>query len=221
LSGVILRENIYRAESLDALDWLEHGFGTRVSVAADRQLTTGRQIHSDRVLVAEGEPGIVGEGDALITNRPGVLLAIRTADCVPILIADGRTRAVAAVHAGWRGTVLGIVSKTIQALAERYGSRPEDLVIAIGPGIGECCFQVGPEVATQFRAIFPERNDLGMRADIDLVEANRRQLTVARVLDDRITISGLCTMCLADTFHSYRRDREAAGRMISLIGVKQ
>ena len=109
-------------------------------------LATAKQIHSDRVLLVES-PGPQGEGDALISNLPGVGLAIRTADCLPILIADPRNRAVAAIHAGWRGVVSEIASKTIHAMCHRFDSRPEDLVVAIGPGIGPCCFEVGPEVA--------------------------------------------------------------------------
>src|SRR5215467_7954224 len=122
---------------LEQLPWLEHGFGTRSSSEwlDESRLATLRQIHSNKVLLAEN-PGCVGEGDALISNRPGITLAIRTADCFPILVADVRNRAVAAVHAGWRGAIHGVLPKTLVAMKEQFRSRPEDLVIAIGPGIG-------------------------------------------------------------------------------------
>jgi YfiH family protein len=207
--------SVYLAQALEELPWLTHGFGTRLSRdwppdVAD--VATLRQIHSDKVLLAE-HSGCLGEGDALITNRPGIALSIRTADCLPILIADPVQRAIAAIHAGWRGTVQGIAPKTVQAMQEQFGSRPEDLVVVVGPGIGKCCFEVGPVVAAQF--------NLSGRAKIDLVETVRRQLGrndgAARQFDS----SGLCTVCHAGLFHSYRRDREAAGRMVTFIGIKE
>ncbi len=211
---------VYRAGELEQYAWLSHGFGTRLSAGwPDRNpVATLRQIHSDRVLVAEA-PGLAGEGDALISNQPGVYLAIRTADCLPILMADSRTRAVAAVHAGWRGIVKDIASKAIGALALRFGTRPEDLLVAIGPGIGACCFEVGPEVAVQFQPFFPERDNLSGRTKVDLSETVLRQLRRNGVREGHIVISGLCSCCCADQFESYRRDREGAGRMTSLIGV--
>lgn len=161
--------------------------------------------------------GVIGEGDALISDKPGIALAIRTADCLPVLIADPLHRAVGAVHAGWRGTALEIVPKTIRAMGQRFGSRQEDLVIAIGPGIGGCCFEVGPEVAQKFAAFFPERQDLAGRAKIDLAETIRRQLGRNGGSVGQLALSGLCTVCQPELFHSYRRDREAAGRMVSAI----
>jgi YfiH family protein len=214
-------ENVYRAQALEEISWLEHGFGTRLSShwpnTAD--LTTVRQIHSDKVLIAD-KAGCLGEGDALISNQPGIALSVRTADCLPILMADTRNQAVAAVHAGWRGTLLEIVPKTVQAMGEQFGTRPDDLVIAIGPGIGACCFEVGPEVATQFSALFPERRDLDRRAKIDLVETNLRLLGRNDGSVRQIATSGLCSCCQADLFHSYRRDREQAGRMVSVIRLR-
>ena len=183
-------------------------------------MATLRQIHSNRVLLAE-RAGFVGEGDALITNRPGIPLAIRTADCLPVLIADPRNRAIGAAHAGWRGTVLGIVPKTVRAMHEAFGSRPEDLVVVVGPGIASCCFEVGPEVATQFSQFFPERKDLSGRAKIDLVETIRRQLGRNGGTSGQFAASGLCSVCRADLFHSYRRDGDAAGRMVSTIGIRR
>jgi YfiH family protein len=205
-------DDVFRAAALDGLPWLQHGFGTRLSAGwpANEPLATAKQIHSDRVLLVES-PGPQGEGDALISNRPGIGLTIRTADCLPILIADPRTRAVAAVHAGWRGVVSEIASKAIHALCQEFDSKPEDLVVAIGPGIGLCCFEVGPEVAAQF--------GLSGHAKIDLVETTRRQLRRNGVRDGQISTIGLCTYCSPELFESYRRDRDAAGRMVAMIRV--
>ena len=213
-------DNVYRSPELEELSWLSHGFGTRLSPGWPHgaRLATARQIHSNRVLTAR-EAGLIGEGDALISDQQGIFLAIRTADCLPILIADPRNRAVAAVHAGWRGTVSDIVSKTLEALEQEFGSRPEDLRVAIGPGIGACCFEVGPEVAVQFQPFFPERTDFTKRTQIDLAETIARQLRRNGVTESQFAVSRLCTRCDAEQFESYRREREAAGRMVAAIGI--
>jgi len=213
--------NVYRAQALEDIPWLVHGFGTRLSSPwpDTDDLATVRQVHSDKVLIAD-RSGVLGEGDALISNQPGITLSVRTADCLPILMADTHNRAVAAVHAGWRGTLLEIVPKTIQAMEEQFRTRPEDLVIAIGPGIGHCCFEVGPEVATRFSKIFPERRDLDERTKIDLVETNLRLLGRNGGRVRQIARSGLCSYCQADLFHSFRRDGDAAGRMVSAIRLR-
>lgn len=215
------RRNVFHAKELDEQSWLEHGFGTRISSGwpDTTDLATVRQIHSDVVVVAE-HSGCLAEGDALITNRPGITLSIRTADCLPILMADRRTHAVAAVHAGWRGVSLGIVPKTVRALADRFGTMPEDLIVAIGPGIGACCFEVGPEVAVQFQQWFPERNDLSGKTKVDLVETIIRQLRRNDGTVGLFATADLCTVCDTDLFHSYRRDRERAGRMITTIRIR-
>jgi YfiH family protein len=209
-------DDVFRAETLEAFAWLQHGFGTRLQPLPDGhgslKPATAKQIHSDRVLLVES-PGFQGEGDALISNLPGIGLAIRTADCLPILIADQRNRAVAAVHAGWRGVVSDIASKTIHTMCRLLDSKTQDLVIAIGPGIGPCCFEVGPEVAVQF--------GLSGRTKIDLVETTCRQLRRNGVDQGQISTSGLCTYCSPELFDSYRRDREASGRMIAMIGVAE
>jgi YfiH family protein len=212
---------VYRAQALEDIPWLEHGFGTRLSSGwpETADLASVRQVHSDKVLIAD-RAGVIGEGDALISNQPGIMLSVRTADCLPILMADTRNRAVAAIHAGWRGTILEIVPKTVQAMADKFGTRPDDLVIAIGPGIGACCFEVGPEVAIQFSRFFPERSDLDQRTKVDLVETNLRLLGRNDGSMRQIATSGLCSFCRADLFHSYRRDREAGGRMVSAIRLR-
>jgi YfiH family protein len=219
--------NVYRAESLEQFSWLEHGFGTRLSNGWPdlSRLATPKQIHSDRILVVPDDaptgPAVrVGEGDALISACAGILTGIRTADCLPILLVDVVTRAVGAIHAGWRGTVSEISAKTVRGMMCQFGTRPEDIWAAIGPGIGPCCFEVGTEVAIRFAPMFPERADLHHRTRIDLVESNRRQLVDAGVPPSHIECSGLCTSCHQDEFHSYRRDKDGAGRMISAIGIR-
>jgi purine-nucleoside/S-methyl-5'-thioadenosine phosphorylase / adenosine deaminase len=212
---------IYRAEALEQFPWLEHGFGTRLSPdwPGGSGLATMRQVHSNKVLAA-GAPGHYGEGDALISNVPGVTLVVRTADCLPILIADPSHRAVAAVHAGWRGTVSEILKQTVEAMNAQFGTHAQDIVVAIGPGIGACCYQVGAEVASQFTPFFPERSDLSGPANVDLAETALRQLRRYGGILGHIDTSGLCTKCEPGLFHSYRRDREAAGRMISAIRIQ-
>jgi len=207
-------DHIYRVTELDTLPWLVHGFGTRDAdiPALFAQLATVKQIHSSTCVAAGGRSGILGEGDALLEDRPGSVVAIKTADCIPILLADERLHGVAAVHAGWRGTVARIAAGAVAEMRERFGTRPEDLHAAIGPGIGRCCYEVGPEVAAHF-------GEQG-RANIGLSEANRRQLEEAGVTIKRIYASNLCTMCRSEEFHSFRRDKEAAGRLYSFAGIR-
>jgi len=206
--------HIYRVPELDAFDWLEHGFGTRLSNIPElyENLAMLKQIHSAACVAAAGRPGVLGEGDALLERTPGSVVAVRTADCIPILLVDPENRAVAAVHAGWRGTAAQIVRHAISSMHERFGTEPAALHAAIGPGIGKCCYEVGPEVAAQF-------GEQG-RAHIDLAAANRAQCEAAGVTPGRVYASNLCTMCRADEFHSYRRDRDAAGRMHSFAGIR-
>ena len=214
---------VYRAVPLLELPWLEHGFGTRLSAAWNQQqdLASLHQIHSDICLYVTGGSGRVGEGDALMTDVPGVRVGVRTADCIPILLVDPRSRAVAAVHAGWRGTAQDICSKTVVAMRRQFGSRPEDLLAAVGPGIGPCCYQVGAEVAVGFQDIFPERDDLDQPAHLDLPEANQRNLLLAGLRRNHVWVARLCTFCSGEEFFSWRRERSQAGRMVSAIGIKE
>jgi YfiH family protein len=205
--------SIYRVSELDVLQWLIHGFGTRYSdIQADfAHLATLKQVHSADCVAANGRAGVLGEGDALLENTPGSVVAVKTADCIPLLLVDDAHRAVAAVHAGWRGTAAQIAQRAVGAMRSQFGTQPERLHAAIGPAIGNCCFEVGPEVAIQFGR--------EGRVHIDLVEENRRQLLQEGVTPARIYASNLCTMCGAGEFHSFRRDRERAGRMYSFVGL--
>ncbi len=204
---------VFRDEALSDIPKLVHGFGTRNAPKWPcLPAATVRQIHSDRIVFAEG-PGVYGEADALLTDQPGFVLAVRTADCVPILIADPAHNAVAAVHAGWRGTVAEILGKTLAEMSRRFETDAQAVFVVIGPAIGPCCFEVGPEVAVQF-------GHPAEKAQIDLIEANRQQALSGGVPENRITVAGRCSRCEAELFHSFRRDREKAGRMVAAIGWK-
>jgi hypothetical protein len=226
------------------------------SGSASMELVTLKQIHSSNVLrvgaadAASGERG--GEpcqGDGLMTGEPGVLLAIQTADCIPVLVADVKKKAVAAFHAGWRGTVKRIVESGVGQMRVAYRSRPEDLIAAIGPGIGACCYAVGEEVRSEFSSQFayapelfhevsdhepirekypmlfltaraPGHSNLGPSLHLDLMEANRRQLVDAGVRAEAITVIGDCTRCQNNRYFSYRAEQGFTGRMLSVIGMR-
>jgi YfiH family protein len=206
-----LDDNVYRVRSLARLEWLEHGFGTR-SFLPPESLATLRQIHSDIAVYAD-RGGCLGEGDALLSDTPGLRIGVKTADCLPILLVDDLHRTVAAAHAGWRGIVNCVVISALHAMSMRWRTSPQNLHVAIGPGIGKCCFEVGPEVAIRF-------GESAVRTHIDLEAANRRQLIEAGVAPERIYSSRLCTFCNGEQFHSFRRDRELAGRMMSFVGIR-
>ena len=199
-----------------------------------------RQIHSGVVrLVRKSDGALEGrlqtadgkavlEGDGLMTNVPGVLLGIGTADCVPVLVVDVEKRAVAAFHAGWRGTVAKIVMSGIAKMREEYGTRLEDLVAAVGPSIGVCCYAVGEEVRSKFEGQFDYADELFSRTDdemrLDLWEANRQQLLDAGLDEARIAVAGECTACTRDEsgalrYFSHRGEKGVAGRMLNVVGI--
>jgi polyphenol oxidase len=237
------RENVLRNRRLLA---------EAVSGDADTPLMMVRQIHSSLLVSVLAVPGndAAGrpcKGDGLMTDRPGILLGVQTADCTPVLIADRKTRAVAAFHAGWRGTVKRIVENGIGRMRLEFGSRPEDLVAAIGPGIGPCCYQVGEELLSEFESQFaygrelfhevydsdpvrtrypmlfltqraPGHSPIGPSLHLDVAEANRRQLLDAGLRPTSIRVIGGCTSCHRELFFSHRSSRGRAGRMLSVIG---
>jgi YfiH family protein len=214
LSFTLDPEGRWHAALLDALDGIEHGFGSAASTPPPGVLTL-RQIHSARVVPASTAAPAT-EGDALWTTQPGQWIGVRTADCVPILLAAESGLAVAAVHAGWRGTVANIAAAAVAEISRHGIVDRQNLRAAIGPAIGACCYEVGPEVAAQFKFIFPERTDLDSRTRIGLAEANRRLLIAAGVPKRNISISGLCTAC-SSACHSWRRDRQTSARMVAAI----
>jgi YfiH family protein len=242
------------------------------------QLVTVRQFHSNLVVAVPGRekevaskdgapddrsssPGCKDgapddrssspgcKGDGLITAEPGLLLAMQTADCIPVLVADRKQRIVAAFHAGWRGTVQRIVELGVGKMRLEFGSKPRDLIAAIGPGIGACCYAIGEEVLSAFesqftygRALFhevfdtdpvrtkypmlfltqraPGHSPIGPSLHLDLIEANRRQLLDAGVKPGAIRVVGGCTNCRPDLFFSHRASQGHAGRMMSVIGLR-
>ena len=201
-----------------------------------------KQIHSNIVRVVKKEDGAlegmlqteqgraVLEGDGLITDVPGVLLGVGTADCVPVLVVDVAKRVVAAFHAGWRGTVARIVERGIAMMQEQYGSKAVNMVAAVGPSIGPCCYTVGEEVHSDFGEQFGYAKELFLRtADSDeirlnLWEANRRQLLDAGVPEAGIAMIGECTACArsrsgSSRYFSHRAEHGIAGRMLNVVGV--
>jgi polyphenol oxidase len=200
-------------------DWL----GVESSQVWRLRQVHGVAVHTEAVAPCDGA---WPDGDLLATDRDDIALAVRTADCVPILYADPRTGAVAAVHAGWRGTVAGAASRMVEVLASRFGSKPGDLIVAIGPSIGPESYEVGQEVVDAFVAAWPEDAARGTwwvpRATpgkylLDLWTITRDQLAAANVNPTRIHLAGLCTVTHAAALHSYRVNGAAAGRMVAAI----
>jgi YfiH family protein len=191
------------------------------------------QVHGSDVRVvtdvadakpAENSLGETVYCDAVVSRASHVLAAVKTADCVPLLIADPVTKCFAAVHAGWRGTFAGVVLYTLERLEREYQVSAGNLCVAIGPAAAECCYEVGPEVIEGFRERFTYAEGLleptlNGHARIDLLKANQRQLTDAGVKSDRIHIAPLCTMCRTDLFFSYRREKKQLGKVGRLMGV--
>jgi YfiH family protein len=211
-----------------------------------------KQIHSNHtVQAAAGDAARERpwKADALMTDEPGLLVGIQTADCIPVLVADRKRHAVAAFHAGWRGTVNRIVESGIGRMRLAFGSRPEDLIAAIGPGIGVCCYSVGEEMLSSFESQFayarelfrevydsdpvrtkypmlfltqraPGHSEIGPSLHLNLVEANRRQLLAAGLKPRSIKLIGGCTSCQQELFFSHRGSQDHAGRMLSVIGIR-
>lgn len=213
-------------------------------------LVTLRQVHSDIIHCAESVPDESLVGDGLLTAAPGLLLAIQTADCLPVVLADAKRLAIGVFHAGWRGTAKRIVEKGVGEMQRNFGSKPRDLKAAIGPGIHSCCYDVGEEVRDTFESQFsdaaslfrevkesdpvrekypllfltaraPGHGELPPKLFLDLVEANRRQLLAAGVLRKNIESSPLCTSCRTDLLFSYRAEKGETGRMMSVAGIRR
>lgn len=211
-------DGIYRCDVFQEFFWQKHGFGTR-QASPEAQITV-RQVHSDRVINADGVRNRDREGDALITDCIGKSIGVRTADCVPILLLDCRTRAIGAIHAGWRGTLAGIAKHAVEKMREDFETDPADIYAAMGPCIRACCYLVDLEVADQFSPLFPEwepKTSHDRKRNLDLPEANRRQMQETGVNPERIFDCGLCTSCQSADFFSFRREPENPGRMISAI----
>ncbi len=227
-----------------ASDTREHVLQNRTRLLYDvfgreLPLVTLRQVHSTTIHPAAREDA--GEeatlsGDGLLTDQAGVVLGVQTADCVPVLVADPQTGVVAAFHAGWRGTLGRIVEGGVARMVGDFGVKSENLLAAIGPAIGPCCYGIGAEVEQQFRAGFRYADELlrppaaracltepsgseqtGPTAHLDLPEANRRQLLNAGLRAEAVDLLPWCTRCRNDLFFSYRAEQGSTGRMLSII----
>jgi YfiH family protein len=187
----------------------------RLRAAAGVGFARVLQVHGDRVLLADRPHGAGEEADAVATRTPGVAACVSVADCVPLLLADPRAGAVAAVHAGWRGSLAGIAARAVEALVA-LGARPGDLVAAVGPSIGPCCYEVSPELLARFRDAFGADVAAGA-GHLDLWRANRRVLEGAGVAAARIDVLGRCTACEPRLFFSHRRDRGRTGRQVGYV----
>jgi YfiH family protein len=212
-------------------------------------LVSLRQIHSDLIHRVDRMPEHPLAGDGLITDTPRLLVAVQTADCLPIILADRKRRAVGVFHAGWRGTVKRIVEKGVGEMRKHFGSDPRNLVAAIGPGVQGCCYDVGEEVRTKFEMQFayagslfrevkesdpvrekypmlfltaraPGHSELPVKLFLDLVEANRRQLLDAGVLAKNIDTAAPCTACHTELLFSFRAQKGVTGRMMGAAGIR-
>jgi len=206
-----LDHGIYRCVAFNQFDWQTHGFGTRH--AHPKTDVTLRQIHSNIVWNARGLTDREQEGDGLVTNESGLRIGVRTADCVPILLLDADQRSVAVVHAGWRGSAAQIVAA---ALAKMQAD-PAHIWAAIGPCIRECCYEVSADVADKFTAWTTPMIKPDGKRNLNLAEANLRQLQNAGVPGSQIFDSQLCTYCQIENFYSFRREPWEKGRLISAI----
>ncbi|MFQ5700882.1 MAG: polyphenol oxidase family protein [Acidobacteriota bacterium] len=191
------------------------------------RVVTARQIHSNRCLVVDaGAAGdqTAGEADALVTSNGGLVLGITTADCLPIVAIDPRAGVLGVVHAGWKGTLAGVLANALSCMAERCGARPDAMLVAVGPGAHRCCYTIGDAVEDRFRRAFPSvaGRIIQQRSGatyLDLVEANRLQALDAGVSPDHFEALGICSICRPARCHSFRRDGARAGRMWLLAAM--
>lgn len=213
-------------------------------------LITLRQIHSDLIHCVDIPPEHPLTGDGLITRMPGILVAIQTADCLPLILVDTRNHAVGVFHAGWRGTLKRISEKGVGEMRRRFGTESRNIKAAIGPGIHSCCYEVGEEVREKFESQFayaaelfreikesdpirekypllflsarpPGHGELAPKLFLDLVEANRRQLIEAGITSRNIEALDLCTNCRPDLLFSYRAEKGATGRLMGVAGIRE
>jgi purine-nucleoside/S-methyl-5'-thioadenosine phosphorylase / adenosine deaminase len=221
--------------------------------AADKEnvwpIITLRQVHSDLIHHLRKVPETHLVGDGLITNMPRLVMAVQTADCLPILLVDPKRKAIGAFHAGWRGALKRIVQKGVGEMRKEFGSDPQNLIAALGPGIHACCYQVGREVRDKFESQFayapelfrevkesnevrktypllflsarpPGHGQWAARLFLDLVEANRRQLLEAGVPAKNIEASPMCTSCRVDRLFSHRAENGVTARMMGAVGIR-
>jgi YfiH family protein len=180
------------------------------------RLAVPLQCHSDNVQIVVG-PGEYESCDGLITDTDDLPLVVTVADCLPVVLFDPSKTVLAHVHAGWRGSALKIVEKTIAIMGSEFGTSPESMVAFLGPSAGVCCYEVGGEVAEVFPPDELERRN--NKLFLNLKKANEDQLLACGLRRENIEVSNLCTICTPDLFHSYRRDSNKSGRMMSVAVI--
>lgn len=212
-------------------------------------LVSLRQIHSDLIHRVDALPNQIVAGDGLVTDTPGLVIAVQTADCLPIILVDRKRQAIGVFHAGWRGTVKRIAEKGVGEMRKHFGSNPRDVVAAIGPGVQGCCYDVGEEVRRKFEMQFayadtlfrevkesdpvrekypllfltaraPGHSELPVKLFLNLVEANRRQLLDAGVPAKNIDAAAPCTACHPELLFSFRAEKGITGRQMGAVGIK-
>ena len=250
--GSALNLGFTKHDSRAAVERNRELFLKELGVANGRRswpLVSLRQIHSDLIHQVDRMTEHPLAGDGLVTGTPEVLLAVQTADCLPIILADRKRHAIGVFHAGWRGTVKRIAEKGVGEMQKYFKSDPRNLVAAIGPGVRGCCYEVGEEVRTKFETQFayanslfrevkesdtvrekypllfltaraPGHSELPVKLFLDLVEANRRQLLDAGVLAKNIDTAAPCTACHPDLLFSFRAEKGVTGRMVAAAGIR-
>jgi YfiH family protein len=218
-----------RTEPADLISKVQAGQVTNCSPAYPLVVSL-KQVHGTHVVVVDQSFGasIMGlqTGDALVTDQVNVALVVRTADCVPILVADLKRRVIAAIHAGWRGIMAGVVPKTLSVLRSQFGSRPETLRVAIGPSIGVCCYEIDTPVIQLLQEAVPSWTDCvdklnGKKAMLNLKKLVARQFSMGGVLETNLTQADFCTRCRSDLFYSYRGQGRVEGTMMSGIMLRR
>ncbi|MDD3591611.1 MAG: peptidoglycan editing factor PgeF [Sulfurovum sp.] len=199
----------------------------RLGIGQQAHFVVAEQTHSDNITIIEdgvsrGWHAIedaVADCDAMITDQKGVVLTILTADCVPVLLFDPKKAVIATIHAGWKGTKANITGKTVQKMADTFGSEAQDIVAFIAPSIGRCCYEVGEDVAKHFsdKEVFDQ---VGEKYMLDLPLANQKQLLDAGLMRENIERCGQCTSCEVETYFSYRKEQGCSGRFMSMIGLR-
>ena len=250
--GGALNLGFTQQDSRAAVERNRRAFLKKIGAVANARpwpLITLRQIHSDVIHCVTDLPQQALAGDGLITRTPRIVLAILTADCIPVILVDTKRPAIGVFHAGWRGTVKRIIEKGVGEMRRCFGTQARDIKVAIGPGIHSCCYEVGPEVRQQFESQFehaaelfreakesdpirekypllflsaraPGHSELPKKIFLDLVEANRRQLIVSGVSAKNTSASPLCTACRTDLLFSHRAERGLTGRLMAAIAIR-
>jgi purine-nucleoside/S-methyl-5'-thioadenosine phosphorylase / adenosine deaminase len=250
--GNTLNLGFTKQDSRNAVERNRQAFLQQLGAGRDKKawpLITLRQIHSDLIHCVSDLPEQTLVGDGLITRTPNLLLAIQTADCLPVILVDAKQKSAGVFHAGWRGTVKRIVEKGVGEMRRYFGTLPRNIKAVIGPGVHACCYEVGSEVRQQFESQFsyagdlfhevkesdpvrekypllfltaraPGHGELPSKIFLDLVEANRRQLISAGVLRKNISASKLCTSCHPELLFSYRAEKGMTGRMMGVAGIR-